>query len=146
MSSYSTYDAGIFAALAGFFFIFAILGIVCYVLSAFALMKMAQNEDIEYAWLAWIPFGNMWVLGELITEKLKGNGGIKLLVVGVISFFVSMIPVIGPLAVAVVGVVIMYWLLEKYSENTILHTVLSIIIPAYFAIVIFMFRDRPARY
>ncbi|MEQ6377384.1 hypothetical protein RZN22_10095 [Bacillaceae bacterium S4-13-58] len=127
-------------------FIFVILGIIGYVLTAFAVMKMAQNENIDYAWLAWIPIGNMWVLGELITEKLKGNGGMKLLIISVISIFVSMIPFLGSIIVAIVGIVVIYWLLEKYSENAVLHTVLSVLIPIYCAIILFIHRDRPARY
>ena len=48
----------------------AILAVVFYVYVAFCLWKIAQKFDLEYAWLAWIPIANLWVMC-----KLAGYGG-----------------------------------------------------------------------
>lgn len=40
-----------------------IMGIVTYVFMALGLYTIAKRRGIHNAWLAWIPFGNVWLLG-----------------------------------------------------------------------------------
>lgn len=41
----------------------AIVGIVAYVLGALGFYSIASRRGINHAWLAWVPIGNMWLLG-----------------------------------------------------------------------------------
>ena len=56
---------GLFALLAGFFVIFAIIGVVVYVYFAYALMRVAQKLKHPYPWLSWIPFANVALILQL---------------------------------------------------------------------------------
>ncbi len=42
-----------------------VLAIVVYVLKSIALMDVAKKNNIEYAWLAWLPCGDAYILGKL---------------------------------------------------------------------------------
>ena len=41
------------------------LGILAYILQALALYAIAKRRGIRKPWLAWVPFGNSWILGSL---------------------------------------------------------------------------------
>ena len=41
------------------------LSILAYILQALALYTIAKRRGIRKPWLAWIPFGNSWILGSL---------------------------------------------------------------------------------
>ena len=40
-----------------------IIAIVAYVLCALGFSSIARRRGIDYAWLAWVPVGNLWLLG-----------------------------------------------------------------------------------
>ena len=43
-----------------------------YVLQAIGLQTLADRRGIRFAWLAWVPFGALWVLGAIADDfKLK---------------------------------------------------------------------------
>lgn len=42
-----------------------VLGLALYVLNALGLYAIAQRRGIGSPWLAWIPFGNAWILGSI---------------------------------------------------------------------------------
>lgn len=44
------------------------LGIVAYILEALALYTIAKRRGIKKPWLAWIPVGNVWILGSLADQ------------------------------------------------------------------------------
>ena len=41
----------------------SIVGIIAYVFMAIGLYAIAKRRGIRHPWLAWIPFGNVWLLG-----------------------------------------------------------------------------------
>ncbi|MBN2794101.1 MAG: hypothetical protein JXR88_01745 [Clostridia bacterium] len=50
-----------------FLIFFAVIsGIIGYLLSGIALQRMARKAGIEEQWLAWIPVGNLYIIGKLI--------------------------------------------------------------------------------
>lgn len=142
-------DPAFGAAIILMVFFFSIIGILCYIFSAIGFMKMAKKAEIENAWLAWIPIGNCYILGELVTTKLNGKGGIYTVIAAAVTVITSWIPFLGVLIAVVFTIfsfVLYYWLYLKYSNNPILHLVLSIIIPPYAAFAIFALRNRAASY
>lgn len=50
-----------------FSLLFALIGlsVVSYILEGFGLQKMASKRGIHKPWLAWVPFGNMWIIGSI---------------------------------------------------------------------------------
>lgn len=47
--------------------LFALIGlsVVSYILEGFGLQKMASKRGIHKPWLAWVPVGNMWIMGSI---------------------------------------------------------------------------------
>lgn len=123
---------GLFALLGGLIFIFAIIGIVMYVIMGLGLMTMAKNKGIENAWLAFVPVGNMWILGQIIEtievfDKKFENAPLIL----AIGCFASVVPVIGGLLAFVFMILVyicIYKLYKMYApENATMYLVLSIV-------------------
>jgi hypothetical protein len=48
-----------------FYAIVLLIALVFYVLQAIAMQKMAKLRDIPHGWLAWIPYGNVWLMGSI---------------------------------------------------------------------------------
>jgi len=46
--------------------------VVIYILNGVALMTIARRQGVTYNWLAWIPFGNVYLLGELGVSDVFG--------------------------------------------------------------------------
>ena len=53
---------------AGICAISLIFGILCYILQAIGLYKIARRRGIRHAGLAWVPLGNMWILGSIADQ------------------------------------------------------------------------------
>ena len=47
-----------------------LIPIALYLFSSFGLYTMALKKNIEYPWLAWIPIIKLFILGEIIGEKV----------------------------------------------------------------------------
>lgn len=54
--------SGILAASAGVMIFSFIFGLAAYVYMGYALMKIAQKLNIENAWLAFVPIGNIYIM------------------------------------------------------------------------------------
>lgn len=80
MGYYYEYDYGfepgageaigsVFGALLGFFLVFYLLmlafAVASYVLQSLSLYTVAKRRGICNPWLAWLPIGNMWILGSI---------------------------------------------------------------------------------
>lgn len=103
-------SAGIFGALAGvfmaYYLILMVLGIVSYVFHALSLYTISKRRGIRNPWLAWLPVGNMWILGSISDQynyvvKGKIRNRRKILIglmiavyVLIFLFYVSMIALI----------------------------------------------------
>ena len=104
-------EEGIAAGVFGIFFVVYFLVIflsmalsmVSYVLHSLGLYTIAERRKIHHSWLAWVPVGNLWMLGSIsdqyqyvakgkITNRRKIMLGISIGVIVVyIAWFVSMI-------------------------------------------------------
>lgn len=42
-----------------------VIGLATYVATAIALHAIANRRGIQHAWLAWIPVGNLWIMGSI---------------------------------------------------------------------------------
>ena len=46
-------------------FAYSMLGLISYVLHSLGLYTIAKRRGIHNSWLAWLPFGNLWILGSI---------------------------------------------------------------------------------
>lgn len=57
------------AALAGFYVVYFLLiiaiSLISYIFASLGYHTMAKRRGIEKAWLAWIPVGELWILGSI---------------------------------------------------------------------------------
>lgn len=51
--------------IAAFFLVFMVLFVVAYVYLALALMVIAKKTKTKYAWLAWIPVANIYLMTQI---------------------------------------------------------------------------------
>lgn len=52
-----------------------LIGIVCYIIMSLGLSSLAKRRIINHSWLAWIPIGNLWILGCLVDQYHRTVGG-----------------------------------------------------------------------
>jgi hypothetical protein len=145
---------GLFAFGAAIMIFLLIWGIAAYLLGAFALNKMAKREGTEDAYLAFIPIVQLKVWGDLVEKKLpdffKPQAGWKVLAYTVGLVILGWIPFIGfiaNIASIVLGVWIVYLILERYSSNAVLFTILHIITGSlFFPLHLFLIRNKDPHY
>ncbi|HHW39380.1 MAG TPA: hypothetical protein GXX18_19550 [Bacillales bacterium] len=139
----------------GTLFILLIFFLVVYLFGAIGLYSMAKRANINNEWLAFIPIGNAYIVGELIDERLKwftvgSSGGIKLLIICLGAIVLNLIPVIGNIVAILIGIfwiVVYYWLFEKYSGSATVLTVVNVITGGLAgAFITFALRNKEPRY
>lgn len=55
----------LFGFLLVFYLLFAAFGLVSYILQSLGMYTIAKRRGIYHPWLAWLPIGNMWILGSI---------------------------------------------------------------------------------
>ncbi len=137
-----------FVGMLFFILIFIAIAVTIYVFSSFALYKMAKNRGINNPWMAWIPFANMWIWGELgnyfyrLDNAPKENLPILLLV----FTLGGLIPIIG-FASTIIALVLQYMVLYQIYKHTtpnnaVVFLVLSIIFPVTMPFFLFAQRNK----
>jgi hypothetical protein len=117
---------GFFGVMFGVLIVLLLICLVCYILQAIGLYKIAKHYEYDKAFCAWIPIANLWLLGDLIS--LIGAGSLSLpnwgLLLPIImiggSILGSLIPVVGPLvslAVYVFYIVLVGTWLKNYNTS-----------------------------
>lgn len=87
-----------FADIFGVFGFFSfITGLVLFILKGLGLYRMSKTLDIKNAWLSFIPFADLYILGTVASKYVKQNGsksakfGIILPVLYAISYILAII-------------------------------------------------------
>lgn len=128
-----------------------------YVLRSIGLYTLAKNRSIENAWLAWIPVGSSWLLGQIaddinFRQGKKTNYSLVLLVLTAASaaggFSLVLLPfsalLSAPLsiAVSVVYFIALYDIYQDYApRQAVVFLVLSILLSAQW-LLLFILRGR----
>ena len=137
--AYGTLMAFYMAYIAVWYIVLLVFGIVSYILCGKSLSAIARRRGIEKPWLAWVPVGNMWLLGcisdqyRYVTFNQETNRRGKLLTLSIISMAGGIL--IGALTVMTLdsdSSAAMVWLLllYVYLAVAIVQTVLQF--KAYF--------------
>ncbi len=145
--------AGAALALAGLGFgaiiFMLIVGLVLYLLMALGLKKMADNRGIQNSWLAFIPIGNMYILGMVVGDiELFGNVIPHNEWILLAGSLVSFVPVIGQFLAIIFSIyviIVFYNVYKMYAPGKeVMYTILSVIFAFMGPIFIFMIRDNEA--
>ncbi len=137
-----------------FTIIMIIWGIAAYLLSAFALHTMAKNQGLEDAYFAFIPILNCKTWGDLVGPKmpdyLRPETGWKVLGIFVACFILNFIPIvnfISSIVSLILAIWIMYLLLERYTTNSVLFTIIHLITASlFFPLHLFLIRKNKPRF
>ena len=54
--------------IAGFYLLILGFSILTYVLQSLGMYTIAQRRCINHPWLAWVPYGNLWILGSIADQ------------------------------------------------------------------------------
>lgn len=119
-------DVYILGLIGGFFLLFIILAIICYVINALVFFNTAKaNGPEELAFLAWIPIINYYLLfafgsKKTTPEEVKKDALIWAIIY-VVLLILSAVPLIGVLtsiAVLVISVYYFYRLFYRWTGET----------------------------
>lgn len=129
-----------------------ILAIVSYFLSSIAIMTLGRKAGIDAVWLAWIPVGNLYIIGKLIKtiefgEKSYEQAEYILPGAFLLSTILGRIDLLGKVPS------LLMWLLSLYSlfmlfkmyvpKDVTKYMILSIFLPGLGAgISLFSIKDR----
>lgn len=139
---------GFLAVLGGFVLAYFIVAILLYVLNGIGFYKIAKNEGRgNIAWLAWIPIANVFLLPVLVEddvhEQVRGKFVLIFIITFVASFILGMFFTPFAFMTTIVYLYGFYFLAAKYSNNAVVHLVISIVtlgISVPFSV--FRFRNR----
>lgn len=139
----------LFAMFGVFFFIAFAIGIAFYVLFAIGLKKIADRENIENSWMAFVPVAQLYLLGQIVQDRLNiqnlpiwlSVGGLGASILGTLIPFVGILII---LAYYVLFYIALHKLYEKYSDKAGLFTALGIIFGIY-PVFVFIIRNNEAR-
>lgn len=123
-----------------------VVSLVYYIFTSLGLYKMAKSSNLENPWLAWLPFGNTFIIGSIVKEidfigqHITNLGIIYLLspfIVAIASCILSLIPILGWIASFALNILflvfyvsVLYRMFKCFvGENATLYTILTLIIP-----------------
>ncbi|MFB4161707.1 hypothetical protein ACE1TF_17675 [Geomicrobium sp. JSM 1781026] len=160
MTAEESFILGILAFLGVFIVVIFIMAIVLYLFLAFGLFKMGQREGIDYAWLAFIPYAQYYLLAVLVKDRL-GSGmreALPWILIGLMAanfmfgFISSFIPfafiITIPLGLALTGFTLFafFHLFKKYSDSYVVMFVFTILtLGALGSIFTFVIRNNEKR-
>ncbi|WP_270181084.1 hypothetical protein [Alkalihalobacillus sp. CinArs1] len=125
--------------------LFVFCAIVWQIFCGIGLMRMAERLGIKNGWFAFVPILNHYTMGEVVSEKLKNNGGTILIVMLLSAALLGWIPILGIfviIAYLVVYYISLYWIYEKFSNQSLIMLILSIIFPVITPFFIFAIRKN----
>lgn len=124
--------------------------VVFYILKSIGLYKLANKRGFENPWLAWIPIGDLYILGLIVGEMdifsffHLENLGLWCPVIVIVGAVCSGIPILGiifSIALLIFSILIIYKLFQLYTPNAVLFTILSILL-GLFPIFVFVIRNN----
>lgn len=115
------------------------MSITVYVLQSYSLYRIAKRRGIKKAWLAWLPLGNLWILGSIsdqyqyVTQGKIRNKRIGLLVL-TLSILGAALLFLPLLRIAIVYVSYLWGLVVLALSLTLCTLLLSILVVTYLAL------------
>ncbi len=123
--------------------------VLSYVLTAIGLQTLANRNNLDNSWLAWIPIANMYLLGMLVKDKSKVRYIEWILPIGTAAawIFFGTLAVLISIAVYVLLIMSLYELYKMYSKNYIVLTIFNAIFAFLMPFFLFAIRNyQPINY
>jgi hypothetical protein len=113
----------------------SIVGLACYIIGAVGLFTMAKNRGEEYPWLAFIPIGNVYLIGKMVDSLVLFDRKITNLAAicpaaNIVLIFLSSIPFIGGLItfIAVIFLlIVVFHFFRQYRDDTFICVVFTVL-------------------
>lgn len=137
----------------------SIIAFAWFVLQGIGLFKIAKENNIRNAWLAWIPFAQNFVLGEIVGNKIWNiNGTSWILLLG--ELLIVLIPLFIPLNLLTLILLTVFYFIyylyyqsalnilyqEQDQDKSVLYFILGFIFPFLIPIWIFVLRNKKEPY
>lgn len=118
--------------------------VISYVLTALGLQTLANRNNLDNSWLAWIPIANMYLLGMLVKEKSKVPYIEWVLPIGTASalLFSGTLGVLISFAIYIVLIMSLFELYKMYSKSYVALTVLNAIFAFLMPFFLFAIRNN----
>lgn len=123
---------GIFLAVYLLLMFFAMaFSVVCYILQSYGFYTIASRRGIRNSWLAWVPVGNVWVLGSISDQyQYVAKGKIKSRRKLLLCLELGMIAILVGLLIAAVIIIAMS---DAFFDSMLLAVLLVLL--GYLAII-----------
>ena len=139
-------SAGAMEAMGAFLVVYLIImafasayGILVYVLQSVGLYSIAKRRGIHHPWLAWIPYGNYWIIGSIADQYqyvAKGKIRNRRKVLLGLSIFYAVAAIVMVVGFVMIGVLAMEsGMSDMYAGPEMIAPVLITIV-GYFAFLI----------
>lgn len=97
------------------------IGIASYILQSLALHTLSKRRGIANPWLAWLPFGNYWIIGSLARDYDRQKGihrrwDTVLLILSLVGFALFLVVYIALIVFIIVNAVNNDIYAEAYNE------------------------------
>ncbi len=113
------------------------IGLLLHLVQAYGLYQMALRINEPNPWLAFIPFAQAYIIGQILGKVKVGDTvlekpNLSYAIVGIVlgMFVAGNIPIFGGL-VSLAGMialyVVFYFLFDKYSENAVILIVIGVL-------------------
>lgn len=143
--------AAFFAAVAGLGLIIFFIAALLWALKSIGLSRMAENRGLENPWLAWLPIGDLYIMGAIVEEmNLFGlqitNLGLWFPVICLLGGILTGIPILGVLlfiGLLVFQIAFIYKLFSMYTDQAVVYTVLSVFFAFLWPVFVFSLRNQP---
>ena len=101
MEEVYTYGAAIniFSLFLGIYVLAIIFAITMYVLQSIGLYSIADRRGLRHAWMAWVPIGNVWIIGAIadhcrtVTRGEKQNRRLAILILAAAVYVLAIMAV-----------------------------------------------------
>ncbi len=148
-TSLSIFSSGWAGMLTGIF------GLIGYIFGAIGLYTLAKRRAISYAWIAWIPGVQVFLVGDLIGDELWGIHGARwiLLFGGMVAGLIAIIPFLG-WAGYILQMLYYIFMINAFNklfaiyrpQSALVITIIGIFVPVLFPIWCFVIRNDSAGY
>ena len=113
-------EVALIGSLLAFFMLALVIGLIVYIYTAFAIMFLAKRTKTKDAWLAWIPFVNIYLLTRIAKKEWWWT---------LIILFAGIMPFIGWIITLAATAYIYYFIAKrrKYPEWTCILSIIPLV-------------------
>lgn len=133
-------------------FLAVVCTIISYILTSIALQRMANKAGLEEVWLAWVPIGNLYIIGKLVKQIDFGGKTYEkpeFILPGIFLFLtvlrrVAFLGSVVTLLMWLLTLISLYFLYKKYApEKVTKYMAISMFMPIIGAgLVLFRIRNH----